>query len=324
MFLLSTSVFSQDIHFSQFYYSPLSLNPAHTGHFDADWRISNNYRTQWSSIGTPYNTISLGFDKIFRYHGQKISAGIYFINDKSGNVNLSVNKIFLSGSYITNINGHNLQAGLQIGLVAKSFGLNASYPSQFDNNIGEFNNQLPSNETALNENLNYADVNLGFMWSKRFGRIVPEVGYTFFHINNPKEHFSDRDNNLPIRHVFHAGTKINLNPIIFIKPRILYMNHKSAGDMIIGANFGYNLPVNAYKIKSIFMGPHIRTILQKTDAMIFAAGLNFENMDIGVSYDINVSSLNVATNNRGAFEISFIYRSKNYAPNKVAIPCDRF
>jgi type IX secretion system PorP/SprF family membrane protein len=322
--VLTLNTFSQDIHFSQFYYSPLSLNPANTGHFEGDWRISNNYRTQWGSISIPYNTISIGFDKTFYFHSQKIGGGIFFVNDNSGNAHLSVNKIFLSGAYHNEYKGHNLHAGIQIGFVVKSFGGDVTYPSQYDRGIGGFNNQLPNNETALNDNLSYPDINFGLMWSKRFGKIEPEAGYTVFHINNPKESFTDVKNRLPLRHVFHVGTKIDLNQKFFVKPRLLYMNHKRAGDMIIGANFGYNLPVNNYKMESLFFGPHFRTILNKADALIFALGINFKNMDIGISYDVNISPLQVASSGAGALEFSLIYRSKSSVPNKVAIPCDRF
>ena len=322
--VLALNTFSQDIHFSQFYYSPLSLNPANTGHFEGDWRISNNYRTQWGSISIPYNTISIGFDKTFYFHSQKIGGGIFFVNDNSGNAHLSVNKIFLSGAYHNEYKGHNLHAGIQIGFVVKSFGGDVTYPSQYDRGIGGFNNQLPNNETALNDNLSYPDINFGLMWSKRFGKIEPEAGYTVFHINNPKESFTDVENHLPLRHVFHVGTKIDLNQKFFVKPRLLYMNHKRAGDMIIGANFGYNLPTNNYKMESLFFGPHFRTILNKADALIFALGINFKNMDIGISYDVNISPLQVASSGAGALEFSLIYRSKSSVPNKVAIPCDRF
>jgi type IX secretion system PorP/SprF family membrane protein len=324
LIFFSINIFSQDIHFSQFYYSPLSLNPANTGYFNGDWRISNNYRTQWASVGKPYNTISIGLDKIFYYKSQQIGGGVYFVNDISGNANLSVNKIFLSGAYHKTYKGNNLHGGIQIGFVVKSFGGDVTYPSQYDRGTGGFNNQLPNNETALNDNLAYPDINFGLMWSKRFGKIEPEVGYTFFHINNPRENFTDRKNRLPIRHVLYAGTKIDLNEKIFVKPRLLYMNHKRAGDMVLGANFGYNLPVNNYKIESLFFGPHIRTILHKADALIFALGLNFKNMDVGISYDINISPLHVASNYAGALEFSLIYRSKSTVPNKIAIPCDRY
>ncbi len=316
---------AQDIHFSQFYYSPLTLNPANTGRFDGDWRLSNIFRSQWGAISKePYNTISIGVDRRIKMYNQNFGAGIYFLNDKSGSADLTANKIMLSLAYHTKINQYKISGGIQLGYVNKKFNSKVTYPSQYDRDLGQFNADLQNGEKNLNENISYLDINLGFIVSKRFGKITPEFGYSIFHISNPTEQFSIQKNRLPLRHIIHLGTKVNLSSKFFAKPRILYMNHKRAADMIWGVNFGYNLPENSYKAKSIFFGPHVRTVLNQTDAIIFAIGLNFANIDTGISYDVNVSSLTPATSHRGAFEISFIYRSKNTTAKKITIPCDRF
>ena len=44
---------AQDIHFSQYFNSPLSLNPAQTGNFDGNWRIVGNTRDQWRALNYP-------------------------------------------------------------------------------------------------------------------------------------------------------------------------------------------------------------------------------------------------------------------------------
>jgi len=45
--------YGQDLHFSQWYNSPLTANPANTGFIpDADYRIGANYRNQYSTIMT--------------------------------------------------------------------------------------------------------------------------------------------------------------------------------------------------------------------------------------------------------------------------------
>src|SRR5579864_9749966 len=56
--------YSQDLHFSQWFNSPLSTNPANTGFIpDADYRLGANYRNQWSSImSEPYSTMSIWGD----------------------------------------------------------------------------------------------------------------------------------------------------------------------------------------------------------------------------------------------------------------------
>ena len=60
--LLSISAFAQDIHFSQYYASPLTLNPAQTGKFDGEFRVAGNYRNQWPTISNAYTTATVSLD----------------------------------------------------------------------------------------------------------------------------------------------------------------------------------------------------------------------------------------------------------------------
>ena len=64
MFIPFTSLKSQDLHFSQFFNSPLTTNPANTGFIpDADYRLGLHYRTQYSNImAVPYRTMSIFAD----------------------------------------------------------------------------------------------------------------------------------------------------------------------------------------------------------------------------------------------------------------------
>src|ERR1700744_3891599 len=62
-------VWGQDLHFSQWFNSPLTTNPANTGFIpDADYRIGANYRDQWSAVmATPYKAMSIWGDaQVFR------------------------------------------------------------------------------------------------------------------------------------------------------------------------------------------------------------------------------------------------------------------
>ena len=56
--------YSQDIHFSQNHLTPLLLNPANTGNYIGNWRLSNIMRTQWKQFSDPgYQTIAFGYDQ---------------------------------------------------------------------------------------------------------------------------------------------------------------------------------------------------------------------------------------------------------------------
>ncbi|MDD4150766.1 MAG: PorP/SprF family type IX secretion system membrane protein [Bacteroidales bacterium] len=327
IYCLSTqNVNAQDIHFSQFYASPMSLNPAETGFFDGNWRFTNNYRTQWSAIGVPYNTISAGFDKPFKLNkNSNFGLGVFFVNDKSGSSQLTVNKLFLSGNYMLTIdNIHNFGIGVQLGYIVKSFSLDGlTLPSQYNPNSGYFDPELPNNLNAWDENINYPDLNLGFSYKGKSDRLNPFAGLALFHIINPKESFLRTEDKLPMRLVINGGVEFALKKNIIIKPNLLTMYHKRAGDWII-STLGYYLLPEGKMIEKAFFGIQGRTSFNTFDAIIFTGGVGLYDFDIGLSYDINISKLSAATNNRGAFEISIIYKNLTKTLTKIALPCDRY
>ena len=101
LFTLAAS--AQDPHFSQFFASPLTLNPAFTGKFDGKWRIAANHRDQWPSIPKAYVTTSASVD--FPILASKIPEGDVFgigisgVSDASADNALKLNYGSLSLSY---------------------------------------------------------------------------------------------------------------------------------------------------------------------------------------------------------------------------------
>ena len=314
---------SQDIHFSQYYFSPIELNPANTGNYDGDWRFVNNYRTQWKEIIKPFNTLALGFDKPIYIYNEKLSAGFQFINDKSGG-SLKVNEFLLSGAYHKSLNGNSLHGGLQVGYVTKRIDLSdLTFPDQLNWDNGTFDNSLPNHETGLNNSLNYLDMNAGVAWNKKFKKIEPSVGFSVFHFNYPKESFFGQTNRLKPRKVLTTEVTYNLTRKIDLIPRWLLVGETKASEMLMGSNLKYKL--NSSSVPYIFTGVYFRDGFKRnTDAAIVTGGLRYKNFDCGISYDLNISQLHVATNYRGAFEIAIIYTAPNTRLTKIQIPCERY
>ncbi len=325
-FISVSNAIGQDIHFSQFYAAPLTLNPANTGNYTGDWRIMNSYRQQWKSIGTPFLTNAIAYDRQFYIYNENISGGIIFVSDKSGDAQLKVNKIFLSGAYHKALKGHVLHAGYQLGFVQKSFNTDAlTFPDQYDNEIGKYNSQMPTTEVLKSEQLTYLDMNAGLAWGKQFRGFSLEAGLALFHFNRPKESFFSNENNLVTRKILTAGGSVDITKRIFINPNLLLMGTTGATDYVVGANVGYRLLANKMKIKSVFAGILTRDGIDRNkDALAAVAGVNFKGLDIGVSYDYNISDLYVASGYLGGLEISIIYTSLSTVLQKVAIPCDRY
>lgn len=324
---LGLSISAQDIHFSQFYASPLSLNPANTGNHAGDWRVSNNFRRQWKSITVPFVTASLGYDRQFYLRNHNLSGGVYYINDKSGDSRLTVNKLYLSGAYHKKIDGHNLHGGLQAGYVKKGFDISQlSFPDQFDIDQGQFNTGLSTGDAGIGDNLSYMDLNIGLAWSKKLSdKFEPQAGLALFHLTKPNESFTGTKNNLPRRKVLTLGARWDATQKIFLTPHVLMMSQIKANDFLTGTNVGYNLPANEIKAESVFAGVLFRNgIKRNTDAFIVIGGINFKNLSVGLSYDYNISDLKVASDRKGAIEFSIIYTSISTILEKIALPCDRY
>ncbi|HEX3006501.1 MAG TPA: PorP/SprF family type IX secretion system membrane protein [Bacteroidales bacterium] len=324
LLICSGSVYSQDIHFSQFYNVPMLVNPAHTGSFDGDWQASAGYRNQWKSIAQPFRTLAVSYERQFYIQSHHISGGLFILNDNSGNIALKSNQFVLSGAYHRTINNHRLHGGLQVGYVHKvvDFGDNV-FPDQWDPSLGYYN-PLLNTGVEDGDKLSYLDVNLGVMWQKKFGKFLPEGGVAVYHINNPKESFYDDDVHLPPKMAFHAGVKCDVTPNVYITPRLLLMNQKGAKDYIFGTSAGFSLPPNSSGVREINGGIYMRnTLANNTDAVVVTVGTMVRNIQLGISYDLNISSLQTYSNNRGAFEITLIYRSISTILNTFTIPCER-
>ena len=65
--MLSNKITAQDPSFSQFFSSPLNINPALTGNINEKWRLVSNLRSQWNGPIDPYQTGTVSFEnKIFQ------------------------------------------------------------------------------------------------------------------------------------------------------------------------------------------------------------------------------------------------------------------
>jgi len=62
LFLGLPAAKAQDPGFSQFFASPLTLNPALTGKFNGIVRVAGNYRNQWPSINNAFITSTISVD----------------------------------------------------------------------------------------------------------------------------------------------------------------------------------------------------------------------------------------------------------------------
>lgn len=326
MSVIAGKLFAQDIHFSQFLLSPLTVNPANTGNFKGDVRFFGNYRTQWRALSQGYNTFSAGADMNVYPGNRNFAFGFFALNDLSAE-NLSVTKLMPSAAWHLKLAGFRCHLGVQPGLVIKTIDFyKHSFPEQLNWGTGKFDNTLPNSETNVGQRFAYFDANAGLSISRKFGKIEPVIGYSIFHINGPKESFVGNNNNkLPIRQAYNLEIKVDVAKAVVLHGYSLYGYTTKTSDWLSGINAEFIFSRDAFFSNSVYAGFMWRDGLKRNaDAAIFTTGLNLSHYTIGFSFDLTQSQLKTAVNSQGAYELALIYRTKSTRLTRKIVPCDRF
>ncbi len=323
--ICSVTTTAQDLHFSQFFNSPLTTNPANTGFIpDADYRIGGNYRNQWSSVmAQPYKTMSLFADaQVFRDRLENgwLGLGAVILSDVAGSGSLRSTKVYGSLAYHQMLgNSSLLSAGFNAGWANKRIDVSRlKFPDQFDGKF--FDNTLPTSVVLNATNVSYLDVQVGLNYAYfPSENVYINAGYSTHHVNRPKETFFNETSNngrIPMRHIGFINAILKMNDRVIINPNVFYTNQARASELIFGLNANYNLSEAGEK--QLLFGAYYRL----GDAIVPMIGVELNNVRFTFTYDVTMSSLNRFNGSRGASELSIL--KKGYYAEKGNILCPHF
>jgi type IX secretion system PorP/SprF family membrane protein len=322
--LLTLSSFSQDTHFSQFYMSPLTLNPAMAG-AQYDMQGYLNYRNQWSSVTTPYRTMAASYD--MRFHKKKNQKGFWaggmnLFSDKAGDTQLHTFQINLNGAYHVRLNDFNtLGAGVQLGFAQRSIGTAFSTGSQF--NGTSFDSNLPTQETVGNAAVSYLDAGIGAVWAYNNNsgaiKVTDNHDYKFtfgaalFHPNEPSISFYHDGEKLSMKFVLHGSALLSIpNTNVAFVPSFFYAVQGPSAELYAGSLIRYKLKQDSkYTGRNKGTALSLGAFYRSGDAIAATVLLEYSNYAIGWSYDINSSSLQSASHYRGGSEITIRFVNPN-------------
>ncbi len=299
-------VISQDFHLSQYDAAALNTSPALTGMFEGKHRVHMHYRSQWTAVSTkPFTTGMISYDNRIN---TKWSWGVHAINQRAGAASYNAAQILPSLSYnipLTKSKFHRLALGVSAGAFHKSFDQNAlTWGSQYEATAqgGQFNTGLSSGESFQNASVIRPDFNAGAMYffSAPGARINPFIGASVFHLSTPDESFLGTESRLPMRTLIHAGARVGITERLSVLPKVFFQTQEGAQEITASALAHYHL-----------RGPDVFLIggftYRNADAAIVDIGAKWGQWQARLSYDFNVSTLKVATNGRGATELSLTY-----------------
>lgn len=309
-----------DPHFSQYYAYPLWLNPALTGAFDGDARLTGNFKDQWANVGNGYRTVGLSAD--FKPN-DKVGLGLNIINQAAGAAGYNYFAAYGSFGYgiiISDDETQHLNFGVQAGIINRSFDPNKiQLDNQYNPNVGGYDPNLPGFENFVNSGATVFDAGAGIYYynSDQFTAANPFLGLSLAHLTNAKDPFATEGINsrLPVRLNIHGGVRIKASDFFDVTPHFIYIkqqkNQIRAGGVYSELKFEDN--------NALILGAMIR--LQ--DAAVANVGYRFHNMAIGASYDFNTSALRTATAGQGGLELSVSYVFSKHTPNPAQV-CPRF
>ena len=318
---------AQDPNFSQFFASPLTLNPALTGKFDGMFRVAGNYRNQWPTINNAFTTATVSLDaSILRGmipDYDQFGVGIMAFTDKSGNGVLQNNFLALSTAYHKALdeNGfHQIGLGFQGTYVNKRLditGLKFESMLRADGFTGLLDESFSSDQIKLS----YFDMNLGVLYNGTSdGANNFYLGASMYHVNRPKETFKQGNYLLEPRLTLQAGAMVPVGEYNAFHFSANHSRQANATNTVVGGAYMINVAQDLNAPTNLYLGSWYRF----GDAIIPYVGLEFGEFQLGATYDVNTSSLKPASNMRGGAEISLIYIKKYSDPNVKKLNCSKF
>jgi type IX secretion system PorP/SprF family membrane protein len=316
---------AQEPQFTQFYASPLYLNPAFTG-LTYEHRFALNYRNQWPGIKSAYQTYMASYD--YNLSGLNSGIGGYILQDRAGTSNLVTTQGALNFAYRFKINKFSeVRTGISIAMTQK----------RLDFSTLIFNDQLvsgittPVSQEGRNlEPINYMDLGGGAL----FNSTNYWLGVSAKHLNEPNSSMTGNMDALPIYLSVHGGYRYIISARgsnrsqleEFISASVHFRKEQKFDQFDIGAYYfksfmNVGIWYRGLPFKHYERGYPNRESL----ALLLGFEVPDKNFRVGYSYDLTISKLGI-NNTQGAHEISLVYEiAKKKKKNKrVLVSCPKF
>jgi type IX secretion system PorP/SprF family membrane protein len=313
----TASVFAQDIHFSQMEFSPLTLNPALAG-ANSPMQGIVNYRSQWSSVATPFKTIAASVDARFNENKRKksgiIAGGLNFFNDQSGDLQVNTTNVNINLAYHLILDQNStIGLGIYTGFGQRSIDPNdGRWGSQY--NGMAYDALIDPGETFNSPSFSHLDAGSGILYAYKRNKgymtqnnqLTVNAGVAIYHLNRPSYSFVDAANEkLFIRYSAFVNVEVGIqNTRGCVLPGVYFQKQGPTFELLYGLYYKYILSEGSRftgftRPMSLSFGIFNRF----RDAMAAKVMFEFDQYSAGFAYDINVSSLSTVSNSRGGFEL---------------------
>ena len=326
--LFAAKLNGQDMQFSQFYASPLYINPGFTGS-TIEHRFIMNYRHQWPNVPGAFESFHASYD----YNASAINSGFGLVlnREESGSFGLTTNLAALTYAYRIQLNRKTfLQPGMKFAYAFRSVDFNKLV---FNDQLEKGAALTADEDVFMEEGISYPDISSGILlFSENYW-----AGASVNHWNEPNQSLESGNSvsELPMKISVHGGYKFRLEGSTIkrlsaqdITTAIHYKSQGLYDQIDLGLYYNHAPFVFGFWYRGIQGFKKYDSGYNNNDAIIALVGFKIpdRNFSIGYSYDITISRL--VSHSGGAHEISIIYETaskKNKRRNaRFLVPCAKF
>lgn len=319
---------AQDVNFSQFYELPLLRNPALAGLFEGDVRATAVFRNQWNSVTVPYKTRGFGLEAaVYKTDNTLVAGGLQVVSDAAGDSKLSRTSVMGTCAVHIAVNDGYFAVGASGGMVLQKFDSRGlRWDDQYVN--GSYSPTNPTAQTfggSFPTTRNRLDLATGISYNAVLSNDVRYyVGVSGFHLAGSSRTFKDSTgvvDQSKMKFMVNGGLSIphgDFNRVVFYTDLFTQGGAKQfQGGLLYMFNFTQDDADKELGV-SLSLGAFTRW----ADAFIPLVKLDYYNLSVGATYDVNISKLSNVSTGRGGFEITAGYRYFN--ENKAGIKCPHF
>lgn len=331
----SIASFAQDFHYTQYFHSPLGVNPALAGAFNGSYRINGVYRSQyWSTADRAFNGFSLNVDApIIRGIRKQdwVGVGLRIESATAGEAGQKLNFYGLGAAYHLSLDKKQtriLSLGVQYGtggytyngveLDQDAFGSYLATKNLSDQATALQGTGIEGDETGGS----LSDLTVGVLYNTK----NPKTG-TDFKIGVGVEGLLNADRAAKLKGAggvsIPSGTDkkgIGINAFTSyeftmtkrasLTSGLYYYTNKKASAVNVNSIMNYKMkPGNELTL-------HAGLGLRSVRAGLIYLGATIKDIRVGLAYDIDISSAVPGSNGQGGAELAVSYIGKIYKKPK--------
>ena len=320
----SNALRAQDPQFSQFFSSPLTLNPALTGNFNGTTRLVSNIRSQNADYNNAYNTKTASVDfnvlsnKIKQY--DRFSVGVLLLSDQTGNKVLTNNHLGLSLAYMKALDEEQKRSfplGFQAVHNNKRFN---SSNALLEDQITPGGIINVSGDNIVNSGLSKTavDLNAGIVYQYApTSEHLYYIGGALFNILQTQKGFGNNSSAVPLRKTIHGGMMSPVGYAGAFHASFHFQQQKEFNQVLIGAAYSHYIKDVLSAYIELYAGAWYRS----DETVIPYIGIEWNYWRLGYTNDINFSHQITAGQLRYSNELSLYYTlNKDRSTARVRCP----